>query len=153
MEKTDLKKILSIAGQSSLFRFVAHATAGVIAESLSTGKRSMYGINDRVTSMSDISIYTDDNEVSLRELFVKMREELGESDAPESKSSADVLKGFFAKVLPDYDRDKFYVSHMKKVVDWYNQLKKYASLEFVDDKEPEADEAEKDIEESAENAE
>ena len=133
MERTDLKKILSISGQSGLFRFVAHATAGVIAESLATGKRSMFGMNDRVTSMSDISIYTDKEEVSLREVLIKMKEQLGESEAPESKSSPDVLKEFFAKVLPDYDRDKFYVSHMKKVVDWYNQLKKYASLEFEED--------------------
>ena len=133
MERTDLKKILSISGQSGLFRFVAHATAGVIAESLTTGKRSMFGINDRVTSMSDISIYTDEDEISLRELLVKMKEQLGESEAPDPKSSPDLLKGFFVQVLPNYDRDKFYVSHMKKVVDWYNQLKKYASLEFEED--------------------
>ena len=150
MEKTDLKKILSISGQSGLFRFVAHATAGVIAESLSTGKRSMLGISDRVTSMSDISIYTEDEEVSLRELFTKMKEQLGESDAPESKSSPDILKGFFAEVLPTYDRDRFYVSHMKKVVDWYNQLKKYASLEF--EEEEDGDEVEKESGKPKENA-
>jgi len=151
MERTDLKKILSISGQSGLFRFVAHANAGVIAESLATGKRSMFGMNDRVTSMSDISVYTDENEVSLRELFTKMKRQLEESEAPESKSSPEILKSFFAEVLPDYDRDKFYVSHMKKVVDWYNQLKKYASLEFVDE-ESEAGEKESDVEDPKENA-
>ena len=152
MERTDLKKILSISGQSGLFRFVAHATAGVIAESLATGKRSMFGMNDRVTSMSDISIYTDENEISLKELLTTMNEQLGESDAPEPKSSPDVLKGFFAKVLPNYDRDKFYVSHMKKVVDWYNQLKKYASLEFEEDQNS-VEEKEEGEEDRGENAE
>ena len=137
MEKTDLKKILSVSGQSGLFRFVAHAKAGVIAESFITGKRSMLSINDRVTSMSDISIYTDSDEVSLKELFTKMKEHLGEADAPESKSSPDTLKNFFATVLPDYDRDRFYISHMKKVVEWYNQLKKYASLEFEEEEKAE----------------
>ena len=148
MERTDLKKILSISGQPGLFRFVAHATAGVIAESLATGKRSMFGMNDRVTSMSDISIYTDEDEVSLRELLEKMKEQLGESESPESKSSPDALKEFFAQVLPNYDRDKFYVSHMKKVVDWYNQLKKYASLEF--EEEQNSAEGEKESEEDKE---
>jgi len=152
MERTDLKKILSISGQSGLFRFVAHATAGVIAESLATGKRSMFGMNDRVTSMSDISIYTDEDEISLKELLTTMKEQLGESDAPEPKSSPDVLKGFFAKVLPNYDRDKFYVSHMKKVVDWYNQLKKYASLEFEEDQNS-VEEKEEGEEDRGENAE
>jgi len=151
MEKTDLKKILSVSGQSGLFRFVAHAKAGVVAESLSTGKRSMLGINDRVTSMSDISIYTDEDEVSLRELFTNMKNNLGEADAPESKSSPDVLKGFFAEVLPGYDRDRFYISHMKKVADWYNQLKRYASLEF--EEESDTEDGEEGAEEIKENAE
>ena len=151
MERTDLKKVLSISGHSGLFRFVAHANAGVIAESFVSGKRSMFGMNDRVTSMADISIYTSEGEISLKELFVKMSKQLGESEAPESKTPSELLKEFFANILPDYDRDKFYVSHMKKVVDWYNQLKKYASLEFVDEEDSKTDE--KDIEEPKENAE
>ena len=70
-----------------------------------------------------------------------MKEYLGENDAPSSKSSAEVLKELFENVLPDYDRDRFYVSHMKKVVDWYSCLKNYASLDFVQDEENGADEA------------
>ena len=58
---------------------------------------------------------------------------LGDADAPTSKSSPEELKSFFEKALPDYDRDRFYVSHMKKVVDWYNALKKYASLDFEEE--------------------
>ena len=59
-----------------------------------------------------------------------MKEVLGEDDAPSAKSSPEELKAFFGKALPTYDRDRFYVSHMKKVVEWYNCLKKYASLDF-----------------------
>jgi hypothetical protein len=64
-----------------------------------------------------------------------MKEVLGDADAPSAKSKPEELKGLFEKALPDYDRDRFYVSHMKKVVDWYNFLKKYASLDFVDPEE------------------
>ena len=58
-----------------------------------------------------------------------------DEDAPSAKSSADVLKGLFEKVLPEYDRERFYVSHMKKVVEWYNFIKKYASFDFVNPQE------------------
>lgn len=130
MSKTDLKKILSVSGEPGLFKFIAQANAGVIAESLATGKRNMYGINARITTLSEISIYTNNEEVSLMSVFEKMSALLGEEPAPDSKSSPEVLKAFFGKALPEYDRDRFYVSHMKKVTEWYNQLKKYASLDF-----------------------
>lgn len=129
--KTDLSKILSVSGQSGLFMYVSHARNGVIAESLADKKRSAFGMSSKITSLADISIYTDDEEVKLQQVFVNMHEVLGDADAPTSKSSADDLKALFEKALPAYDRDRFYVSHMKKVVDWYNCLKKYATLDFV----------------------
>ena len=60
-----------------------------------------------------------------------MKEVLGEAEAPSAESKPEELKALFEKALPTYDRDRFYVSHMKKVVEWYNALKKYASLDFV----------------------
>ena len=68
-----------------------------------------------------------------------MKEVLGDADAPTSKAKPEELKALFEKALPAYDRDRFYVSHMKKVVDWYNALKNHASLDFV---EPESEDAE-----------
>ena len=61
-----------------------------------------------------------------------MKEVLGENDAQSAKSKTEELKALFEKALPTYDRDRFYVSHMKKVVEWYNALKNHASLDFVD---------------------
>ena len=131
--KTDLTKILSISGQSGLFEYVSQARSGAIVESLADKKRSCFGMNSRITTLADISIYTDEGETKLKEVFLKMKEVLGDADAPVSKSSPDELKAFFEKALPDYDRNRFYVSHMKKVVDWYNALKKYASLDFAEE--------------------
>ncbi|MCK9305140.1 MAG: DUF5606 domain-containing protein [Bacteroidales bacterium] len=135
--KTDLKKIISVSGQQGLFRFVSQAKSGVIAESLTDKKRSLFGINSRVTALSDISIYTEDKEMPLREVLIRIREKLSDGDAPIHGSSPEKLREFFADVIPDYDRDKFYVSHMKKVAEWYNILKQYASLEFESDGQPE----------------
>lgn len=137
--KTDLSKILSVSGQPGLFLYIAQARNGAIVESLADKKRSSFGMNSRITTLADISIYTDEEEVKLQEVFLKMKDVLGEADAPTSKASADELKALFEKALPSYDRDRFYVSHMKKVVDWYNNIKKYASFDFV---EPEAEDAE-----------
>ncbi|MBR5836234.1 MAG: DUF5606 domain-containing protein [Bacteroidales bacterium] len=129
--KTDLSKILAISGQSGLYLYVSQARNGAIVEALADKKRSSISVTSKITSLADISIYTDDEEVKLQEVFLNMKEVLGDADAPSSKSGAEDLKALFEKALPTYDRDRFYVSHMKKVVDWYNNLKKYASLDFV----------------------
>ena len=139
--KTDLTRILSISGQSGLFHYVSQARNGVVVEALADGKRSSFGMTSKMTSLADISIYTDEEEVKLQQVFVNMKEVLGEDDAPSAKSAPEVLKALFEKALPDYDRDRFYVSHMKKVVEWYNALKNYASLDFVNPEE-EAEETE-----------
>ena len=129
--KTDLTKVLAISGQSGLYLYVSQARNGAIVEAMSDGKRSSVGMTSKLTSLADISIYTDDEEVKLQEVFLKMKDVLGEADAPSAKSEPAALKALFEKALPAYDRDRFYVSHMKKVVEWYNHLKKYASLDFV----------------------
>ena len=129
--KTDLSRILAISGQSGLYLYISQARNGAIVEALSDKKRSSVGMTSKLTSLADISIYTDDEEVKLQDVFLKMKDVLGEADAPSAKSSADELKALFEKALPTYDRDRFYVSHMKKVVEWYNALKNHASLDFV----------------------
>ena len=139
--KTDLSKILAISGQSGLYLYVSQARNGAIVEALADKKRTSVGMTNKLTSLADISIYTDDEEVKLQQVFLNMKEVLGENDAPSAKSKPEELKALFEKALPTYDRDRFYVSHMKKVVEWYNALKNYASLDFVNP-EDEAEETE-----------
>ena len=141
--KTDLSKILAISGQSGLFLYVSQARNGAIVEALSDKKRTSVGMTNKITSLADISIYTYDEEVKLQQVFLNMKEVLGDADAPSAKSKPEELKALFEKALPDYDRDRFYVSHMKKVVEWYNVLKNHASLDFTDpDAETESQEQE-----------
>ena len=138
--KTDLSKILAISGQSGLFLYVSQARNGAIVEALSDKKRTSVGMTNKITSLADISIYTYDEEVKLQQVFLNMKEVLGDADAPSAKSKPEELKALFEKALPDYDRDRFYVSHMKKVVEWYNALKNHASLDFVTPEEAEQSE-------------
>lgn len=130
--KTDLSKILAVSGQSGLYLYLSQSKNGAIVESLADKKRSSVSISSKITSLADISIYTFDEEVKLQQVFLNMKEVLGDNDAPSAKSKPEELKALFEKALPDYDRDRFYVSHMKKVVEWYNALKKYATLDFTD---------------------
>ena len=91
------------------------------------------------TTLADISIYTLEGELKLKEVFLKLQSVLGDADAPSSKADPEELKALFGKAVPDYDGDRFYVSHMKKVVDWYNELKNFASLDFVEEDEEAAE--------------
>ncbi len=133
--KTDLSKILSISGQHGLFEYVAQARNGVIIESLSDKKRTLADAKSRITTLADISIYTTDGEIKLQEVFLKMHEVLADTNAPSPKADPEELKALFTKAIPDYDADRFYVSHMRKVVDWYSDIKNYASFDFVNNDE------------------
>ena len=129
--KTDLTKVLAVSGQSGLYLYISSTRTGAVVESLADKKRSAVSATSKITSLADISIYTDDEEVKLQQVFLNMKEVLGDADAPSAKSKPEELKALFEKALPAYDRDRFYVSHMKKVVEWYNALKNHASLDFV----------------------
>lgn len=141
--KTDLAKILSVSGQHGLFRYISQARNGAIVEALSDGKRTCFDIKSKITTLADISIFTEDGELKLKDVFSRLHEKLGEAAAPTSKSAPDAIKALFAEAVPDYDGARFYISHMKKVVDWYNELKNFASLEFTEEEVEESPETDK----------
>lgn len=135
--KTDLSKILSVSGQHGLYQYVAQARNGAIAESLSDKKKTVLDIRTRITSLADVSIFTDDGEMKLKDVFLAMKTVLEDKLAPVGKDAEKQLKDLFGKAVPNYDRDRFYASHMKKVADWYNDLVQNASLDFVEEGESE----------------
>ncbi len=139
--KTDLAKILSVRGQHGLFNYIAQSRQGAIVEALDTKKRLNVSASAGITSLADISIYTTEEEIKLQEVLLKIKEVLGAASAPAPKAADKEFLDLFAKALPDYDPDRFYVSHMKKVAEWYNILSKYASLDFLTDEEREAEAA------------
>ena len=139
--KTDLAKTLAVRGQHGLFTYIASSRNGAIVESLSDHKRSHFRAGAGITSLADVSIYTLEEEVKLQAVFEKMHEVLADAPAPSPKAPEAEFKALFEKALPNYDADRFYLSHMKKVAEWYNTLKQYASLEFLTDEEREAEAA------------
>ena len=117
-----LKGILSISGQRGLYKLVSQAKNSIIVESLIDGKRLPAYATSRISALEDISIYTEDEDVKLFDVFkaIYEKENGGASIAP--KSSGSELKGYFEEILPLYDKDRVYVSDIKKVLTWYNLL-------------------------------
>ena len=133
--QTDLARLLSISGQHGLFRYIAQARGGAIGESLETKQRKVFPATSRISTLADIAIYTSEGEMKLDEVFLALKGVLGDAEAPSSKAPEQELVALFSKAIPNYDADRFYVSHMRKVVDWYNQIAKYASFDFVKEEE------------------
>lgn len=118
----DLKEILSVSGKPGLFKTIAQTKTGVIIESLTDGKRLQAFASDKISSLGEISIFTTTEDMPLREVFRIIQEKSGDQPAPDAKADDQALKSFFESVLPDYDRERVYTSHIRKLVQWYNIL-------------------------------
>lgn len=114
-----LKGILSISGQPGLFKLVTETKNSIIVESLLTGKRIPAYSTSKISTLSDISIFTETGEILLTELFVRVQKS---EKMISPKASTDEIKAFFGEVLPEYDKDRVYVSDMKKILQWYQLL-------------------------------
>ncbi len=117
-----LKGILSISGEPGLFKLVSQAKSGIIVESIETKKRMAATATNKISSLQDIAIFTDDEEVLLKEVFKKIKEKSAQSEVVTHKSDDKAIKSFFKEVLPNYDVNRVYISDMKKVFRWYNIL-------------------------------
>jgi hypothetical protein len=138
----DLSKILSISGQSSLFKLVGHTKSGAIVEYLQENKRFPIYASHKVSLLSDISIYTKDDAIALEEVFKRIFNKESGNKTINPKSDNETLKKYFEEIVPEYDREKVYVSDIKKILTWYNQLCEAKILNF--------DTEQKDLEEIAE---
>ena len=129
-----LKDLMAISGHGGLFKFISQARNGIIVESLETGKRMNAFATMKVSSLEDIAIYTEEEEVPLQEVLIGLHEYENGGEAISPKSDPDELKDYFSAILPEYDRERVYVSDIKKVLTWYNLLLKYDLLKFDEEK-------------------
>jgi len=117
-----LDGILAIAGQPGLFKLVSKGKNNVIVESLTTGKRMPAFSTSRISTLEDVAIYTYDEDVPLREVFIKIFSKYENKPLLSTKASNKELLDLIEDILPDYDKSKVYVSDIKKLVNWYNIL-------------------------------
>jgi len=129
--------ILAIAGRPGLYKLLTRGKNSLIVESLdATHKRQPTFANDRITSLGDIAMFTNGDDVALTQVLDNMKKlENGEKSSLNAKTaSGDQLREYFAKVLPDFDRDRVHTSDIKKLIQWYNILIDNGITDFVDEK-------------------
>ena len=139
----DFSDIAAVSGKGVLFKIVQPTRTGVILESMDELKKKMVAtMQNKVSILSEISIYTTDSEgaVPLEEVMKKIHSEFDGDTDLDKNSSSEELKSFMKFILPDYDEARVYVSDIKKVVSWYDQIVKRAP-EIFEEKKEEKEEA------------
>ena len=148
MKTIQLKDILAISGKGGLFKFIAQARNGIVVESLEDQKRHVAPATARVSSLEDIAIFTIDEEVPLADIFYMIHEKSEVKETLSHKAALEELKSQFKELVPEYDEDRVYVSDIKKVFQWYNQLHQHQLLEVIDKEEEKEEEKEEDQKEA-----
>ena len=132
-KKTMVQTILSIAGKPGLYKLVSRGRMNLIVEALDeTHKRLPAFATDRVTSLADIAMFTETEDIPLMKVLANIRdkEEGKECSINFKKCSSKELRDYFAEVLPDFDRDRVHDSDIKKLCSWYNILVKAGITDF-----------------------
>ena len=126
-----LKKILSISGRPGLFKLVSQAKGALIVEALSTGKRTLAYSHDKVTSLGDIAMYTQSGEEPLYKVLDSVKKkENGAVASVSPKADKEVLRTYFAEILPDFETERVYPTDISKLISWYNILVQSGITDF-----------------------
>ena len=131
--------ILSIAGKPGLYKLVSRGKNNLIVEALDgTHRRQPAFGTDRITSLADIAMFTDADDVPLMDVLesLKTLEDGKKSSLDFKKASGDELREYFAKVLPAFDRERVHVSDIKKLIQWYNILIENGITDFKEEMKP-----------------
>lgn len=139
-----LEKIIAISGKPGLYEILSRTKSGLIVTSLTDGKRFPVNALHNISTLNDIAIYTYDEEIPLREVFLNIHQKEEGKASIDPKSDKQTLLNYFGEILPEYDAERVYPSNIKKVLAWYNSLIA-AKFDFEDLKE-EANETETDKE-------
>lgn len=129
-----LKDIMAVSGEPGLFRFIAQGKNAIIVEHLETKKRSSVFGSAKVSSLEEISVFTEKEDLPLSKVFDLIFEKEKGGPALDYKSDPQKLKDYMLEVLPEYNKEKVYLSDIKKLFHWYNILH---SLNLLVKEEPE----------------
>ena len=132
--------ILAISGKSGLYKLVTRGKNNLIVEALDATHRRMPAFaTERITSLNDIAMFTDDEEVPLTDVLESMKtlEDGKKAAVDPKKASTKELQDYFTKVLPTWDRDRVHASDIKKLITWYNLLIEAGITDFKDAEEEE----------------
>ncbi len=118
----ELREILAISGQPGLYKYVAQSTRGVIVESLVDGRRINASASSKVSALTEISMYTEGDDIPLADVFTRIYAHTGGKEAISHKESPEKLRAAFAEAIPEFDRERVHASDIKKCFAWFNTL-------------------------------
>ena len=136
--RTMKETILAITGKPGLYKLVTRGKNNLIVEALdATHRRQPAFATDRITSLNDIAMFTETDDVPLMTVLDNMKNLEGGKKASinEKKASGKELQDYFTKVLPEWDRDRVQNSHIKKLITWYNILVENGITDFKEETE------------------
>lgn len=128
-----LKEILSISGKPGLQKLISNSSNAIIVESLLDGKRFPAYSNAKIIALEDISIYTENEDLPLKEVFKRIYEKQNGTPTLNHKEATENIVTYFEEVVPEYDKDRVYVSDMRKIIQWYNLLNEKGYLNFQEE--------------------
>jgi len=119
-----LEKIIAISGKPGLYELVSQTRGGFLVTSLVDGKKQSISMQNNVSVLTEIAIYTYGEEVPLKNVLASIFEKENGEQTISHKTSKKELESFLREILPEYDEDRVYSSDIKKIVQWYNLLQK-----------------------------
>ena len=128
-----LKEILSISGKPGLYKLINNTSNAIIVESLLDGKRFAAYSNSKIIALEDISIYTEDEDMPLKEVLKRIFEKENGAQALSHKADTEKMLAYFEEIVPEYDQNRVYVSDMRKIIQWYNLLADKKMLSFEEE--------------------
>ena len=128
-----LKGIISISGKGGLYKVVGQGKNNVIVESLEDGRKFPAFASNRISALEDISIYTYEDDVMLRDVYKTMYDQFDGKIGPDHKGSVNELRNTLEQVLPDYEKERVTNTDVKKLFQWYNILHKAELLTFEEE--------------------
>ncbi|MCO6498795.1 MAG: DUF5606 domain-containing protein [Vicingus serpentipes] len=138
----NLESIISITGKPGLYKVVSQTKNGLIVETVTDGKRLPVYSSEKVSALSDISIYTLDGDLPLVEVYEKIYAKTDGKSAIDHKSTPEELRKFLQEIVKNFDQERVYNSDLKKLFQWFNILIKAKLLEPKKEKEKAADKKE-----------
>ncbi|MEI8007441.1 MAG: DUF5606 domain-containing protein [Bacteroidota bacterium] len=129
----DLTKIVSISGKAGLFKVVSQGKNAVIVESIADQKRFPAFGHEKMSSLEEISVFTTGEDRPLKDVFKAFHEKFEGKETPDPKSENNALLKFFADMVPDFDKERVYVSDIRKMMSWYNLLLSNNLLDFTEE--------------------
>ena len=131
----DLKDVFAISGKPGLYKFISQGRNSVmIVENLEDKKRATAFTTAKISSLEDIAVFTDAEDITLKDVFKAIYEKENGTASIDHKSSGEVLEKYFHEIIPTYNKKRVYASDIKKVILWYNILQKQELLDFSEDK-------------------